>query len=257
MPKEKEDKVAFLERWIAAVIQKLEGQEVQLDQVCPVNIVSGADPEWTGYLLQCTAVAAWSGKPADPEDGAAEAAPEAETAAPAEEEAPRPTTAAPRLSAEEIAQREAELAQREAEATAAAAAAVAAAEAAANAPDVLAPLEVPVYESPQFDEEKLKEMADGMDFAQAMAAFTGVVGPGRPSHESVALHAGLGWCALSVANHATLSKQSLRCILCTRHGGEHAGLRQALGSRACSILHLARCKMRFASRTASPWLLRT
>mmetsp|Transcript_87974 Transcript_87974/g.226820 ORF Transcript_87974/g.226820 Transcript_87974/m.226820 type:complete len:838 (-) Transcript_87974:35-2548(-) len=175
-PGSKEDKIAFLERWIATAMAKLEGQPVSLDQVSPANIISGIYPEWTNYLLQCTAVAAWTCRPPVAEmteEERAAAAERAEEEARAKAEAQAAAEAADSAAAK--AREEAFARARvEAEAaTAAAAAARAAAEAAKAQPaqDLLPPRQLPVYEALQFDEEEVKARAEGMDFSSAFQEF--------------------------------------------------------------------------------------
>lgn len=59
-PASREEKVNFLKAWISLASQKLGGQAtVNLEQVNADNIVCGIDAEWTNFLLQCTAAAAW------------------------------------------------------------------------------------------------------------------------------------------------------------------------------------------------------
>lgn len=59
-PGTRDEKVAFLEKWIMAVATVL-GPAVQGDlaNVSAHHIICGLHPEWTNYLLQCTSAAAW------------------------------------------------------------------------------------------------------------------------------------------------------------------------------------------------------
>ncbi|CAK0873687.1 unnamed protein product [Prorocentrum cordatum] len=56
-----EEKVAFVEGWIALAAGALGELAAHLARVSPQDIVCGVRPEWANYLLQCTASAAWPG----------------------------------------------------------------------------------------------------------------------------------------------------------------------------------------------------
>jgi hypothetical protein len=59
-PSSRDEKIAFLETW-RHLLQWALGPPTSGDLmgVLPVNVVCGAKPEWTNYMLQCTAAAAW------------------------------------------------------------------------------------------------------------------------------------------------------------------------------------------------------
>lgn len=59
-PNSRDEKIAFLEQWVHLVQWAL-GPPISGDlmAVSPANIVCGVKPEWTNFLLQCTAAAAW------------------------------------------------------------------------------------------------------------------------------------------------------------------------------------------------------
>lgn len=62
VPFSREEKVQFLERWRSLVASGLSGQPQAVSDLWRVSaksVVRGAEPEWTNYLLQCTAAAAW------------------------------------------------------------------------------------------------------------------------------------------------------------------------------------------------------
>ncbi|CAE7370545.1 Traf3ip1 [Symbiodinium natans] len=58
-PQKRDDKVDFLQRWIALVAGALPAQAVVLEEVSAVDVVCGANPDKTNFLLQCLAQAAW------------------------------------------------------------------------------------------------------------------------------------------------------------------------------------------------------
>eukprot|EP00929_Paragymnodinium_shiwhaense_P007384 TRINITY_DN111284_c0_g1_i1.p1 TRINITY_DN111284_c0_g1~~TRINITY_DN111284_c0_g1_i1.p1 ORF type:complete len:900 (-),score=313.65 TRINITY_DN111284_c0_g1_i1:143-2842(-) len=129
MPSSRDDKLAFLDTWIQLVNAAFGEGNSEVHNVSAQNIVCGAYPEWTNYLLQCVAVIAFPNGPVQEEQQAAEPAateggvtvsPEeaaavqaAATAAAAEAEAAAAERA--RQAAEAEAQREAERVQKAAE----------------------------------------------------------------------------------------------------------------------------------------------
>lgn len=78
-PASRDDKVAFLERWRLLAASSLGGKAVDMARVSAENIVCGLEPEWTNFLLQCTAAAAWPSccnAPAAPEEPVPQPAPQ-------------------------------------------------------------------------------------------------------------------------------------------------------------------------------------
>lgn len=59
LPTSREEKIAFMNRWLAVTARQVEHSE--LAEVSALNVVCGLEPQWTNYLLQCTAAAAWPG----------------------------------------------------------------------------------------------------------------------------------------------------------------------------------------------------
>mmetsp|Transcript_42922 Transcript_42922/g.100797 ORF Transcript_42922/g.100797 Transcript_42922/m.100797 type:complete len:804 (+) Transcript_42922:71-2482(+) len=57
-PSTREEKIHFLEHWLLLLGTAL-GSSADLAPVSPMDIACGKNPEWTCYMLQCTAVAAW------------------------------------------------------------------------------------------------------------------------------------------------------------------------------------------------------
>mmetsp|Transcript_56224 Transcript_56224/g.126493 ORF Transcript_56224/g.126493 Transcript_56224/m.126493 type:complete len:775 (-) Transcript_56224:35-2359(-) len=57
-PSTREEKIDFLEHWLLLLGTTL-GSSADLAPVSPTDIACGRNPEWTNYMLQCTACAAW------------------------------------------------------------------------------------------------------------------------------------------------------------------------------------------------------
>ncbi|CAJ1431941.1 unnamed protein product [Effrenium voratum] len=82
-PSAREEKVDFLQRWIAATAAALPSHAEALAEVSATDVVCGVHAERTNFFLQCLAAAAWPAPPLAP-DCRETAAPEtAEAAAPA------------------------------------------------------------------------------------------------------------------------------------------------------------------------------
>jgi len=82
-PSTREEKIHFLEHWLLLLGTAL-GSSADLAPVSPTDIACGRNPEWTNYMLQCTACAAWperwSPPPHPVQPHVASAQPEGETA---------------------------------------------------------------------------------------------------------------------------------------------------------------------------------
>jgi len=59
MPNSREEKVEFLDRWIQASAVAMGEYGPWMAHVSAQNIVCGIAPEWTNFLLQCTAAIGW------------------------------------------------------------------------------------------------------------------------------------------------------------------------------------------------------
>lgn len=59
VPNEREAKTIFLQKWIDLIARSLEARAPEVASISAQSIVCGQDPEWTNYMLQCTAAAAW------------------------------------------------------------------------------------------------------------------------------------------------------------------------------------------------------
>lgn len=59
VPSTRDEKIDFLERWLGLVVTAMGEQTPELANVQVQDVVCGARPEWTNYMLQCLAVAAW------------------------------------------------------------------------------------------------------------------------------------------------------------------------------------------------------
>jgi len=98
-PQKKDDKVEFLQRWITVVAGALPEQAEALSQVSAVDVVCGAYPDKTNFVLQCLAAAAFpevaeAGPPEEADSGPPQV-PAAPAEKPEEENPPPPVPQAP------------------------------------------------------------------------------------------------------------------------------------------------------------------
>lgn len=93
-PQKREEKVEFLQRWIAVVAGALPEQAEALSQVSAVDVVCGANPDKTNFVLQCLATAAFPevAEAGPPEENASDLpqVPAAPAEKPEEENSPPP-----------------------------------------------------------------------------------------------------------------------------------------------------------------------
>jgi hypothetical protein len=154
-PSSREEKITFLEQWVHLVQWAL-GPPFSGDlmAVSPANIVCGVKPEWTNFLLQCTAAAAW----------------------PSECAVIRPSSPAPPV----VATHEVQLPPEPAPATSAEQPAVAPAghDEALPTPEAQEPPAVveqaPLVIEPEITVEQAREIAAGMDFRTTLNQFNTV-----------------------------------------------------------------------------------